>query len=524
MVWHERDTRTAHQFTMNHRGLVEWLRGNFGHGALAKRIPGWALGMDPDLRRALLDGYLYGDGHRVCGEGNPNVQAQTVSKALAFGIKALATTLGHSPTVYLNKNPNRTIQGRVVNSHPSWGVRWRDPIDPQHRQARREDGIEWAPIRQVVRGDPAQREVVYNLSVEEDESYIADGLIAHNCTHHSRAKGGKPRDKKIRALAWVVVRWAREVKPKVIVVENVQEFQEWGPLIDGQPDKGKTGQTFRLWLSRLTDLGYTVDFRSLVAADYGAPTTRKRFFLVARRDGHDIAWPEPTHGVGRPEPWHPASEVIDWSLPCPSIFDRRKPLAEATLRRIAVGLKRYVFDSPNPFIVPLTHQGDLRVHGIDEPLRTVTAANRGELALVSPTLVTMGYSERKGQAPRVPGLDKPLGTVVSGGGKHALVAAMLIKNYSGMVGHGVDRPLGTVTSRDHHSLVAAFMTKQFGTSYADPVDKPFTTLTTHNKHAFATVHLAKFFGTSTGGQDVRHPMPTITSGGRRGGGHIAEVR
>ncbi|MCP4594455.1 MAG: DNA cytosine methyltransferase, partial [bacterium] len=245
-----------------------------------------------------------------------------------------------------------------------------------------------------------------------------------DCTHHSRAKGAKPRKKKIRGLAWVVIRWAKRVRPKVIILENVEEFKSWGRLLpDGTPDKQHAGETFRKWVSRLTDLGYTVEFRSLVAADYGTPTTRKRLFLIARTDNAPIVWPEPTHGDARPEGWIPAARIIDWSLPCPSIFERPRPLADATMRRIAAGIRRYVIETGDPFIIPVTHQGDSRVHGIDEPVRTITAAHRGELAFVAPTLIQTSYGERKGQRPRVPGLNKPLGTIVAGGVKHALVAA-----------------------------------------------------------------------------------------------------
>ena len=366
-----------------------------------------------------------------------------------------------------------------------------------------------------------------------------------DCCHFSRAKGGKPRSKGVRGLAHVVIRWARAVKPRLILLENVEEFQTWGPLDeDGLPIKAREGEDFRAWLAALVDCGYSVDYRTLVAADYGAPTTRKRFFLVARADGQPIVWPAPTHGRGRETPWRTAAEVIDWSIPCPSIFDRKRPLAAVTMRRIAAGLRRYVIDSAAPFIVPLTHQGPPRTHPLDEPLRTVTAANRGELALVtpyvtrvdntsdgrlrgltscveplktvtsaggfalvSPTLITAGYGEREGQAPRVPGLDKSLGTVVAGGQKHALVTAFLAKHYGqpdGRVlpGLALDVPVGTVTARDHHSLVTA------------QLELP---------GAVASSFVSKFYGTSTGA-GVDEPLPTVTTGGGKGGGHLAEVR
>ena len=276
-----------------------------------------------------------------------------------------------------------------------------------------------------------------------------------DCKHFSKAKGGKPVSKKIRGLAWVVVKWAKLVKPRVIFLENVEEFATWGPLAeDGRPCPARKGLTFRRWKAQLENLGYVVEHRELRACDYGAPTIRKRLFLVARRDGEPIVWPEPTHGPGM-KPYLTAADCIDWSIPCPSIFERERPLAEATMRRIAHGIRRYVLNAAQPFIVPVTHQGDDRVHPIVEPLRTVTGARRGEFALAAPTLVQTGYGERAGQAPRVPGLGKPLGTAVDGQ-KHALVAAFLAQHNTGMVGHKATDPVSTIVGKGcTQGLVAA---------------------------------------------------------------------
>ncbi len=274
-----------------------------------------------------------------------------------------------------------------------------------------------------------------------------------DCKHFSKAKGGKPVSKKIRSLAWVVVKWAQLVRPRVIFLENVEEFQTWGPLAgDGRPCPERRGLTFRRWKARLENLGYRVEHRELRACDFGAPTIRKRLFLIARRDGAPIVWPMPTHGKGR-KPYRTAAECIDWSLSCPSIFERERPLAEATLRRIAHGIKRYVLDNPKPFIVGVGGRaGQSRPRGVDEPFQTVTA--KADSAIAVPTLVQTGYGERPGQAPRVPGLEKPLGTCVDGQ-KHALVAAFLARHYGGVVGTMLARPLPTVTAIDHHSLVTA---------------------------------------------------------------------
>jgi len=301
-----------------------------------------------------------------------------------------------------------------------------------------------------------------------------------DCTHFSRAKGKTPVSKGIRGLAWVVIRWAKTVRPRVILLENVEEFQTWGPLAGDRPDPEKMGQTFRRWLGTLTGLGYRVEFKTLTAADYGAPTTRKRLFLIARRDDSPIVWPDATHGRGLSHEWRPASEIIDWSLQCPSIFDRARPLAEATCRRIAEGIRRYVVECARPFIVSLTHTKASTgyVYDSDDPLRTITTAKGGEFALAVPTLIQQGYGERSGQAPRVPGLDKPLGTVVAGGSKHALVAAFLSRHFTGVVGRDLGSPVPTVTARDHHSLTVAFLTKFYGECRAGaPVTEPLPTVT-----------------------------------------------
>lgn len=275
-----------------------------------------------------------------------------------------------------------------------------------------------------------------------------------DCRHHSRAKGGKPRNKKIRGLAWVVIRWAVAVRPEVIFLENVEEFAHWGPLDrDGNPVKHAAGRTFRAWVAKLRALGYSVEWRSLVAADYGTPTTRRRLFLVARADGGPIVWPEATHGVGRPNAWRPAADVIDWSQPVRSIFDRRQPLADATLERIALGVQRYVIHAAQPFVVPVTHQGAPRAHGLDAPPRTSTEAHRGERALVEP-LIAGGWPTGS----RGPGACAARGA--QGPGAEQLVVPLITKHYGGVVGHELQQTLGTVTGRDHHALSAALLRRR----------------------------------------------------------------
>jgi DNA (cytosine-5)-methyltransferase 1 len=325
-----------------------------------------------------------------------------------------------------------------------------------------------------------------------------------DCKHFSKAKGGKPVSKKIRGLAWVVTRWAKAVRPRVICLENVEEFQTWGPLLeDGTPCPARRGLTFRRFVAKLRSYGYAVEWRELRACDYGAPTSRKRLFLVARCDGQPIAWPDPTHGPGR-LPYLTAADCIDWSAPCPSIFDRAKPLAENTLRRIARGIRKYVIESARPFIVEYhsaRRPGDDRAKPTEEPLPTQTTANR--FGLVAPTLIQTGYGERPGQAPRSLDLHEPLGTVVAGGAKHALVSAFLAKHYGGHEGPGTSLrlPLDTITTQDHHALVTAqlggepdrreqvraFLLAYYGTEQAPQLGLPMPTVTTHDRFGLVTV-------------------------------------
>jgi DNA (cytosine-5)-methyltransferase 1 len=241
--------------------------------------------------------------------------------------------------------------------------------------------------------------------------------LSPDCKHFSKAKGGKPVEKKIRGLAWVAVRWAATVKPRVIMLENVEEFKTWGPLTkDGKPDPDKKGHTFNSFKNALKRQGYKVECRELRACDYGAPTIRKRLFLIARCDGKPIVWPKPTHAdpqsdkykTGKLKSWRTAAEIIDWSLECPSIFDRKKPLAENTQRRIARGIFKFVLDNPKPYIVRIGHTGfggDRLQYPIDQPLTTITT--KAEHLLVTPVL-GVNTTRHPGSSP-----DEPLRTICS---------------------------------------------------------------------------------------------------------------
>ncbi|MDH7453545.1 DNA cytosine methyltransferase [Luteimonas composti] len=336
-----------------------------------------------------------------------------------------------------------------------------------------------------------------------------------DCTHFSQAKGGQPRSTVIRGLSWVLVKWAGSLRrsgnaPRIITLENVEQILKWGPLVakrcrgtgrvirlDGTvaapgervprheqflvPDKRHAGRTWRQFVAALGALGYAVEWQKLKACDFGAGTSRTRLFMVARCDGEPIRWPEPTHGPGRAQPYVTAADCIDWSIPCPSIFDRRKPLADATMRRIARGVRRYVLDTAEPFIVQCANASASGVHPGDEPLPTITGWPKGGAhAVVAPTLVPR-YGERDGQAPRAASVAEPLATVVPTGNGASLVAPVLVP----ATHHGSDRvndpadPLPTITAahRGELMLAGAALVKFRGDSAGSAIDEPAPTIT-----------------------------------------------
>ncbi len=332
-----------------------------------------------------------------------------------------------------------------------------------------------------------------------------------DCKHFSKAKGGKPKDKNIRGLAWVALRWAGKVRPRVIMLENVEEFKTWGPLNRShRPIKAKQGTTFRKFISQLEDLGYKVEYRELVAADYGAPTMRKRFFLIARCDGKPIVWPEPTHGpadsvmvkTGQLKPYLGAYTQLDFSLPCPSIFDTAeeikekygiravRPLAPKTMERIARGLKKFVIDNAEPFIVQVNHSGAKSdyCNSMNEPLRVVTAKHGFGVVepLLVPTLIQY-HSETSDKEVRGQALENPIMTV-DGSNRYGLVTSFLSKFYKTGIGQDCREPLHTVTtSAGHFGEVRAFLIKYYGDATGQDIKNPLDTVTTKDRFGLVTI-------------------------------------
>lgn len=368
---------------------------------------------------------------------------------------------------------------------------------------------------------------------------VGFGWFSPDCTFHSKARGGKPfRDRNTarrrRGLAGIIPRWLTATGMDVFALENVEEFADWGPLLeDGRICPKRRGMLFRRWhrqieniVSRQTGLHYRLDMRELVASHYGAPTTRKRLFVLGRCDGGEIVFPEATHGPWQGAlPFRTAAECIDWSIPCPSIFGRDRPLAEATMRRIARGVMRYVVNSPDPFIVQVAH-GDWgyrdgnRSRSIHDPLGPVTAGGI-QHALVSPCIANTRNGERAGQLPRVRGPLDPLPTVTAQGSQGAMVAAFLARHYGGHEndGHPMDRPMSTVTTQDHHALVTQHLLHLRNNCDGRAVEEPLRTVSAQGQHhALVASHLMKYYGTE---QDPRldSPLGTVTTKDR-----FAEVR
>lgn len=368
---------------------------------------------------------------------------------------------------------------------------------------------------------------------------VALAWFSPDCKHFSKAKGGKPKDKFIRGLAWVACRWAGLVRPRVIILENVEEFKTWGPLNRGHhPIKSKQGKTFEKFLEQLTGLGYEVQFRELVAADYGTPTMRKRFFMVARCDGEPIVWPEPTHAPadseavksGRLKPYVGAYTQLDFSLPCPSIFDTSeeikekygiravRPLAPKTMERIARGLKKFILDNPEPFIIQCNHGGDRRQNDIREPMPTITGKHG--YGIVEPYMVQIGQTGFT--IDRSKDVRDPLTTIVSKN-EHCLISSTLIQYHSETAqgetrGQTIKDPIMTVDASNRYGLVTSFLSKFYKTGVGQDAREPLGTVTANaggGHFGEVRAFLIKYYGQGTG-QDIKDPLDTVTAQDRFG--------
>ncbi|MDO5544867.1 MAG: DNA cytosine methyltransferase [Eubacteriales bacterium] len=355
-----------------------------------------------------------------------------------------------------------------------------------------------------------------------------------DCKHFSKAKGAALVDRNIRGLAWIVLRWAGTVRPRVIILENVEEFVTWGPVRKGKPVKKKAGQTFQKWKRQLLELGYRVEHREIVAADLGAPTTRKRFVLIARCDGQPIIWPERTHGprdsaevqAGRLLPWKSAAEIIDWSVPCYSVFASKRelkekygvnavrPLAENTMRRIIRGVDKFTIRSGRPFIVECNHAGAGHMKDPAYPLGTVLAKHTG--GIVAPSLIQ--YHTEQTENVRANGVGLPLPTV-DASNRYGLTVAQLVEYFGNGQPIDVRKPMHTVTSHDREAVVCAHISKYYGGVIGADASEPLPTVTAVDHNALTAAHIVEFKGQDIG-QDQRKPLRTITASA----GEFAECR
>ena len=372
---------------------------------------------------------------------------------------------------------------------------------------------------------------------------VALAWFSPDCKHFSKAKGGKPKDKNIRGLAWVACRWAGLVRPRVIMLENVEEFKTWGPLgRRHHPIKAKQGKTFEKFVQQLTGLGYEVQFRELVAADYGAPTMRKRFFMIARCDGEPIVFPEPTHAPAESEevkagllkPYVGAYTQLDFSLPCPSIFDTSeeikekygiravRPLAQKTMERIARGLKKFVLDNPEPFIIQCNHGGERRPNDIRKPMPTITGKHG--YGIVEPTLAPyMGTNTTNHPGGNC---KDPIHTITTGN-QQCLISPTLIQYHSETAkdevrGQSIEAPIMTVDGSNRYGLVTSFLHKFYDGGYkgaGETLENQLPTVTSWDHNSVVTANLIQM-NNHCDGKDIRQPLPTITAGD----GHFGEVR
>lgn len=364
-----------------------------------------------------------------------------------------------------------------------------------------------------------------------------------DCKHFSKAKGGKPKDKNIRGLAWVALRWAGLVRPRVIMLENVEEFKKWGPLNRRHhPIKSKQGYTFNKFVQQFSELGYDVQFKELIAANYGTPTMRKRFFMIARCDGKPIVWPKPTHApadseevkAGLLKPYVGAYTQIDFSRPCPSIFDTSeeikekygiravRPLAIKTMERIARGLKKFVIDNPEPFIIQCNHGGERRPNDIREPMPTITGKHG--YGIVEPTLAPyMGTNTTNHPGGNC---KDPIHTITTGN-QQCLISPTLIQYHSETVkgevrGQTIEEPIMTVDGSNRYGLVTSFLHKYYDGGYkgaGENIENPLPTVTAWDHNSVVTANLIQM-NNHCDGRDMRDPIPTITAGD----GHFGEVR
>lgn len=551
-VWKPREVRTATLFDLRNKPLWTWLTTHFGRLSHGKTIPAWLFTEPLVVRQAFLEGYLSGDGYI----DDRKVQSCTVSKKLAIGIKMLAYSLGYRASIHFYPQHCSEIEGREVSVRPIYKVNWL--LNPKRSIGYATPAHYFTKVSEVAQG--RKRMTVYNLSVKDDESYVVDGIAVHNCTNHANARGGRPINDQSRATAWDVVKWAQELYIENILIENVREIMEWGPLgAEKRPLKSRKGETFQAWLQAIRSCGYTFEHRILNAADFGGATTRQRFFLIAKRRGR-ISWPVPSHAKDADKtgdlfhglkPWRGAREIIDWDLKGESIFNRKRPLATNTIARIEAGLRKFGGPAAEPFLVIL--KGRSTASDINKPVPTITAQNRhiavcepfvlgqhlncaprstdqplpaimtvARIALVQPFMIPIDQKSTGAVGARP--VSEPVPTIITQP-RVALVEPFLMKyhgNHEGMKDgetrvHSTDKPLPTVDTSNRYALVEPFILQQQSGGAPRSTKDPLPSIAAKGAQALVQPFLIPFFGERKGQKPRTHsvdePLPVVTSHG-----------
>ncbi|MDQ7818740.1 MAG: DNA cytosine methyltransferase [Melioribacteraceae bacterium] len=497
--WCRRSLRTAELFITGHLTLSEWIVKNFGKLSHGKKIPAWVFGLEENLRRALLDGYLSADGH-----SDPRrTYVTTVSKELALGIRLLAESLGHRISLcYQPVKANRsTIEGRKVNVKPQWILAFENNKSSRHAFA--DDLHSWSLIKSI--RETGETKTVYNISIADDESYIAEGIVVHNCTNHSNAKGGLSRDADSRTLAEHLPPYIKQFDPDYIGIENVREFKDWGRLIQKRykngkpmfdkhgkpymiPDPAHKGEDFKRWIKSVCALGYQHEMRMLNAADYGAHTSRKRLFIIFAKEGLPIVWPEPTHdklernGLAK---WKPVKDVLDFSDKGENIFGRKQDLCENTYKRIYAGLVKFIANGDDSFLEQY-NGGDERILSTNGHCNTITTMNR--FGLIQPEfLVNYNHSSN------VNSIKNPSPTLTT----HDKLSIVSVEHFidmqhgSGKQNESVNEPVGAILPVVKKNLVTVerFIDQQFGASKPISEDEPCNALTANPKYNLVSAFL-----------------------------------
>lgn len=500
--FYKRKVRTATLFEGFHDGLSNWILDNFGKYSHGKTLPSWIYGMRKEWKQSLLDGYKSSDGYfdKKLNQWSIN----TTSKKLAISMRLLAISLGYEVNIRHYDQHNNEIEGRIVNTRSQWQINWTENISKSF--VVKDENHIWGSVKNIE--ELNEEKDVYNISVEEDESYIADGMVVHNCTNFSKAKGGLSRDPDSRTLADHLHRYIQDLNPDMIHIENVEEFMSWGDLDEGgKPIKEDKGRLYNEWVESIKLYGYYFEHHILNSADFGAYTSRKRFFGQFAKDLKLIAWPKPTHSKGGKnglKKWNPVKEVLDLEDEGISIFGRKKPLSEKTLERIYAGLIKFVAGGKDQWLLKYNSiNGKTGKHippSIDDPCPVISCQSR--LGVVKAVFMSKHFSGHPNS-----------------------------KNIS------IDGPTGAITTVDHHSVVSSkFLAAYYSNGdNVSSISNPCPTVPTKDRFNYVSPKFMYSYNFKDAGKDINEPCPTLLTKDRlalvspfimnyyTGGGQLSDI-